>query len=322
MQMSYLSRVVCLALCSAGLLLIVLELAALALSPWLLRVDSNNARRAEQRLFLVLLVTRVLPWLLVLCLLIPAYIHGEDNPFAERVGIVCLTCAACIFLVSLVGLARVLCAARAVRQCCRLCRAAGRSSNDLPLLLYPGERSLMAVAGVFFSRLIVSQTLLDPARFSSAAVEVALAHEAAHVRHRDNLKLLLLSLLPHIAAPTKSRASLQERWRLAAELAADEEGTRGEPGRSVLLAQLLVAIAREGTGGVPQGLVALLSGPEHLRVRVERLLAAPPAASPGAAGPGLPALLPLAGLASLLAALGYACLLFGHRAAEFLLHIG
>jgi hypothetical protein len=325
MQLSYLARVICLALCSAGLLHMLLEGTAWFVSGLLPPVAGGSARRVERSLFLLALAARLMPWLLSFGLLVPAYLRGEDNPAAERVGSASLALAACVLVWSLTGIVRALAAALKVHRCCRLCRVVGRSADDLPLLLYPGERSLLAVAGVFAAKVIVSQPLLDANRFSRAALAVALAHEAAHVRHRDNLKLLLLSLLPHVSFSTESLPSLQQRWRLAAELAADEEGTEGEPARSLLLAQMLVAMAREGSCGLPQGLVGLFSASEHLRVRVERLLAPPDSTS----GPTLhsrrtsrTAIVSLAGCAAALTLLAMACLLFGHPAAEYLLHLG
>ena len=198
---------------------------------------------------------------------------------------------------------------------------------ERPVLLHPGERSLLAVAGVFSARVIVSQPLLNTARFSAAGLEVAFAHEAAHIRHRDNLKLFLLTLLPHIPMATRNRPSIYQRWRLAAELAADEEGVRGEPARSLALAQMLVTMAREANAVPPRGLMALFSAPEHLRVRVERLLAAravpPSAASSAKAGRrDLRVWLLFTASTGVLSAVSLLCVLFGHRAAELLLHLG
>jgi beta-lactamase regulating signal transducer with metallopeptidase domain len=70
------------------------------------------------------------------------------------------------------------------------------------------------------------------------------AHEAAHVSARDNLKLLLLLACPDVLAWTALGAALSERWRTAAEFAADRRATGDDPQKRVALASALIKVAR------------------------------------------------------------------------------
>ena len=328
MQLSYTYRLICLALCSAGLLLLLMESIAWMAAPLLLAQSASaNARRAERSLFLLALFARLAPWLVALGAWVPAYVRGEDNLLQERVGWLCITGAICVLAWSLHCCLRALRAWVSAQRCCRVCLQAGTTPTGLPMLIHPSERPLLAVAGLFRPRMIVSRSLLTSGHLSADALDLAFLHEGAHARHYDNLKLAILTLLPHIPFATRSRPSVEQQWRLAAEMAADEDGVNGRPEHSVLLAETLVAMARKSSQLVPRGSLALLSRPEDLRIRVERLLQRRPVDLRGAQTTALHYLSDrakyalLSGLA-LLTALCYLGWELGHHAAEVLLHIG
>jgi hypothetical protein len=325
MQLSYVCRLVFLVLCGAGLLQLLLEFIAWQMAPLFIRQTiAVSARRGERSLFLLALFARVSPWPVVLCAWLPAYMRGEDNVSGERVGFFCLIGAAGVLVWSLLCCLRVVWAWVGTWRFCNRCSAAGNSHYGLPVLLYPGERPLLALVGVFRSRIIVSQSLLNSKRFSAEFMDIALRHETAHARQHDNMKLLLLSLVPHFPLATRKQASLGQHWRLAAEMAADEDGVMGQPERCVQLAELLVTMARETNTLIPQGSFALLARPEDLGARVDRLLSqAVRSATHGdfsqaALQTGCTLVL---GIGSLIT-LCYLCAHLGHRAAEVLLHIG
>ena len=325
MHLSYISRLACLALFSSGMLQIVFETAAWALSPVLASIDSDHARLREKILFRLTLFVRTAPYPVVLCFLLPAYIRGEDNLAAERVGMICIGFAVVVLFRSLSGLVHLLRAMRKTGRYCSECREVGRTAEGVPILLHPGNQSLLAVAGLFSSRILISSRLFDRSRFSEMAFDVALAHEGAHARHRDNLKASLLSVLPHISIGSGRLPSLERQWRLAAELAADEEGVQEKPERSVLLAELLLVMARENHRTLPHILTTLLSRGEDLRVRVDRLLRR-------AEGNMLvktsllrersQTAFAIAVQAGVLAMLAYSCSRLGHEAAELILKLG
>jgi len=70
------------------------------------------------------------------------------------------------------------------------------------------------------------------------------AHEAAHLSARDNLKLLLLLACPDALAWTSLDAVLSERWRREAEFAADQRATGDDPQKRLALASALIRVAR------------------------------------------------------------------------------
>jgi hypothetical protein len=321
MQLSYLSRLICMALASAGLLLLVTEALAWLVAPRLLASTlSVDARRSERNLFVLAVSARLLPWIIACGVLLPAYMRGEENRSGERVGLFCIAAAAGLLA------ATVLCASRAcaawlwTQRCRSLCNEAGARPNGLPLLIHPSERPLLAVAGLFRPRIMVSRCMLDSRRFSPASMEIAFGHESAHAASHDNLKLLLLSMLPGLPLGTRTRPSAAQLWRLAAEMAADEAGSRGRRDRSILLAELLVKLARERSHPTPQGSFALLSRSEDLRLRVDRLLQERPLGQEQRKRKLLPSLALAAGLMIGLI-LCLVCARHGHRAAETLLHL-
>ena len=317
MILPYLARTLCLILCSAGLLHMALECAAWTLCPGMLRVQSS-ARRTERTLFAVALASRALPWFLVFTILVPAYLRAEDNRAAEHVSLASVGFAACVLLWSLLGLLHAASTVIAAQRCVRRSTPAPDVLSQTPVLLYSGHPTLIAVAGIFRARILVGPALLEGGRYSPQALAVAFAHERAHVRHRDNLKNLLLSLLPHVALASSKRPSIQQRWRLASEMAADEEGTGGTPENSLLLAGMLVSLARQTGQAFPPGVTALHAGSEHLRLRVENLLRQRSASLPSQ--PATYSKLAIGGLTLLFSALCALCSLLGHRAAEFLFH--
>ena len=328
MPLPYFARAVCLMLCSAALLQFAFELFARAVIPVLLQIHAQaRARRLERWLFVLALTTRLAPWGLALGLILPAYLRAEDNHNAEQVTLVSLGFAACVLLWSAMGVLRAARAVAAGRRCVRRSWPTARDARQSPVMLYPDHPSLLAVAGVFRCSILVSPAMLDGERFSAAALEVAFAHEWAHVQQRDNLKILLLAVLPHVTLSSCARASLSRQWRLAAEMAADEEGTSRRPDRSLLLASMLVALARDAGPGLPQGVTALHADSEHLRLRVERLLEPRPGEGRDDPlsvraffrGPRSAVLLVTTGLV-LMTSLLILCPLLSHSAAELLFH--
>lgn len=322
MMLSPLLRTWCFALVSGGILQLMLEALTWRLTPLADEFTSARSPRLTERSLLAATISaRILPWMLTCGVLVPAYLRGEDNQAAEHVALPCIAAAVVVGVSIAATILRAMLTSLRTRHYCRRCQPGQRTIAGLQVQVHRGSRSLLAVAGIFRSRLIVSEHLLEGDHVAAPALEVALTHEAAHAAHRDNLKLLALALLPRIPIATTARPSLDARWRLAAELAADEESTRGDAHRCLLLAELLVLLARDRSNLAPTGMVTLLSAPDHLRIRVERLLRATMPAAPHAP---LPSAMPLTlvALSLGLLSLAGACVLVGHRAAELLLHLG
>ena len=120
-------------------------------------------------------------------------------------------------------------------------RARPISEFDAPLPAFAVDEPfpLVAVAGVLRPRLFIAEQVLRDC--SAREVRAMIAHEAAHVRRRDNLKRLLV----RVCADLPDRGwNLQEDWHAATEEAADASALARQPHLRADLAQALVRVAR------------------------------------------------------------------------------
>lgn len=130
--------------------------------------------------------------------------------------------------------------------------------------LSTGDAPPLALVGVRKPRVLVSESTLS--LLSRDELHVALAHESAHLRSRDNLKKLVFRFCPF-----PGMAKLESAWSETAELAADDAAV-SNLGDAVALASALVKLAR--LVPVQSSLVCtvgFVSG--SIGVRVSRLLA-------------------------------------------------
>jgi hypothetical protein len=102
-------------------------------------------------------------------------------------------------------------------------------------------------------------------------VEAALAHERAHARHRDPLRIWLAQLATDLQWPWPQAQKRFQLWILALELARDEEArASGVDGTD--LATAILAAARLGRQAILPANAALISDPSTLKERISRLL--------------------------------------------------
>jgi hypothetical protein len=144
--------------------------------------------------------------------------------------------------------------------------------RSLRALRRPPVAPPIATVGLIRARISISPALhqvLDP-----AAMSAALAHEQAHARHRDPLRIFLAQMITDLQWPSPFARRRLESWLSALELARDEEARlAGAPGED--LAAAVVAVARLGVSS--SRAVAGLTGAEaSLAARVRRLLAPVP----------------------------------------------
>jgi len=205
--------------------------------------------------------------------------------------------------------ARLLRAERRLAGQVRELTALGHPDGAAPRLVrIPTQRPVCLTAGILRPRVLVSQGFARA--LPPCELEAAVAHEDAHVRRRDPLALLLLSLAGLAAPPSFVRAVLAV-YRPAVEEAADAEAAR-EAGNAATLASALVSVARLSLRA-PAG--ALGIGEPSLEVRVRRLL------EPGGQRTAAPRMLAVAvalGLAA--AALSLALSAPLHHAVESAMH--
>ncbi len=244
------------------LLLLFGGLAAQPLVLWPLHPMDNAAppQRAERQLWIRL-------WLPVLpILVVAAWLGGwalrEPDPVHTRFdhGVLVAACLPFAWI--------------ALRAALRAAWALLHEPAELPV----------CTAGLWRPRVLFSpffaRTLED------AQIAAAWAHEQAHVRHRDPLRIWLAQLATDLQWPWPSASRRFQRWLEVLEYARDDEARRGGTS-GVDLASAILATARRSVtaparGGQGRAALdaALLGQGVALQRRLARLLAPLPEAAP------------------------------------------
>jgi len=276
MNLPYLLRLVCLCLASFFLIHAVLGLAAWLVAPAAIRLAETLKPRAAARFLLFL---RVLPAMLaaivVLGLGVPSYLWLEPRATAESASLACCAAALLGAAIWCVSVARVLHASfrssRHARQCVQAGHEIRLADAALPTSVLEIETPVIALAGMFRPRVLVSRSVLSA--LTPGQLEAALRHENAHRMSRDNLKRFVFLLAPGFFPLTGSLASLERAWARFTEWAADDQATQDDPRLSLLLAAALVRVARMGAAPQPSiAMTHLIAGDRDLSTRVDRLL--------------------------------------------------
>jgi Zn-dependent protease with chaperone function len=283
MTVSYLCRLLCLcgcfltffwALCEA-----VLWMAAPRVQRWLAR---KPAETESTLLFCLLVAPLALSIGLTLTVCIPAYIAAEQNTDVERVGGLTAWVAALALLIFVLGCLRGMRALIRTQHVTAAYKGETRllALNGKPLRLnvIEGAGLAISVVGLLHPKIIISRVLLES--FSREELEVALAHEQAHSLRRDNLKRLLVHILPSFLLFSARRTALHQAWSEALEYSADLYAVsrggalpRERANRGLTLARVLVAVARESSRlDTPFASALGSSSEQHLCRRIDRLL--------------------------------------------------
>jgi len=276
MNLPYSLRLVCLCCASFFLIHMALALAARLSAGTAVRLAEHMKPQAGARLLFAL---RLLPLLLtliaVLAFCIPSYLWLEPEAAGEKVGLLCVIMAVLGIALWAPALKRVIGAVRGTNRYLSDCERHGRKINvpgeESPALLLADKAPVLAVAGIFRPRLLISGRVLN--ELSSEQREAALRHEHAHRTSGDNLKRFLMLLAPDALPFVATFGGLERAWSKFTEWSADDEATEGDPERAVSLASALVSVARMGsrprTGYLS---CSLVGGSQELSERVDRLL--------------------------------------------------
>jgi len=222
---------------------------------------------------------------LVLTVILPAFLLYEPRHAHDEPGPLLVISALFALLLLADGIRRGWRARRATRAFL---------PNALPHLSLPGTQGtevtvvnvaqpLVGVVGSWRQRIIAARSVA--AACDREEFRQVLAHEAAHMDARDNLKLLMLLAMPDPLAWLPTGSALREHWRAATELEADERASGSDPRKRLALASALIKVARLSiassiAGSRPGNDGSRPAGAESgggLERRVRRLLAPAPA---------------------------------------------
>jgi hypothetical protein len=208
----------------------------------------------------------------VLAIFLPAHWRFEPARTDESFGVVLGALAAFAFGL----LARS--AWRALRlgwREYRLSKLTERTASPLDVGAFEvGGLPGVSLAGILRPRILVGSDAL--ATLSPAELDVAISHELAHRRSRDNLKRCLIFCAPDVFGWTAVARRLEERWQAESECQADARAVQGEDHRAVVLASALVKVARltqRRNGIAPSPAWSAFHVASLLETRVRRLVA-------------------------------------------------
>ena len=226
------------------------------------------------------LLLRSLPAAASLCfvaaIFIPSYLRFEPRAAAEGFDLTLTLCAAAGLAIAIVASLRGGRAwNRARRQTAawmRDARPIEDSTISVPVYtLASSPTPRMVLAGIVAPRVFVSESVVGA--LTAEELRATLAHEASHARSADNLKRLVMRLLPDVLAGTRIAAAIEMRWATASEHAADASATVADPAARCALASALVKVARlMPAAPAPFEPVSPLVGGGDLAWRVESLL--------------------------------------------------
>lgn len=279
----YALRMILELLASTFLVNLTLGLLVLAVAPRIERLSRRiSAGSAAHLVFMLRLLPAGSSLFVGIAICIPSYLRFEPRSNAEDVGVLCVVTAAGGAALWLGSILRTLLAARRLSRfylgCRRRLLEQTQSVHEPVRWLIQSREPVIACSGILRPKLIISDRLsrLLPPEEMQLAVE----HEKAHVRSRDNLKRLLVLLAPDVLPLTRQMRGIEQRWAALAEWAADDRAVDGDPRRALTLAAALLRVA--GSRGNPPQRVAIdplvssfaLYSPDFSG-RVDRLLHAP-----------------------------------------------
>ncbi|HKS81825.1 MAG TPA: hypothetical protein VJR23_10010 [Candidatus Acidoferrales bacterium] len=279
MNFPYTIRLVLLSLSCFFIVQTILAFALNFAAPRLIRLARHmKASSASQLLFASRLMPVALAMFLVACLCVPSYLWFEPRGSVEDVGLLCVALAILGAAICIWPIVR---AARASANSLHFAGACKSKSETFsmpgessPLWLISQEAPLIAVAGIFSQRVLISAPVLRA--LSPEELQATLRHERAHRLWHDNFRRLLLLLAPLSFPFFRGLRELDRAWAKFTEWAADDFAAAGDQREAILLASAIVRVARLGTpSSRPLFLSSLADGAE-LSERVERLLNAKP----------------------------------------------
>jgi beta-lactamase regulating signal transducer with metallopeptidase domain len=265
--------------------------AAASAAAWLL--GRSVIRRPGPSSAGLLLAVRLLPavasTVFVGAVFLPAHWRFEPVESDESFGVVLAVIAATGLLLMLRALGRAVRAGVAGRRLAAVARRAASLSDGVAVgssIRVVDGLPGVSLFGIWRPRILIGAEARGV--LTAAELDLAISHEVAHRRSKDNLKRFLIRCAPDLFSWTRVARELEERWQAAAECEADAHAVKGDSYRAVLLASALVKVARLGraasaSGVGPAAIASAFHVPTLLEMRVRRLVSgeAPPPAGAG-----------------------------------------
>jgi len=238
-----------------------------------------SVRCAADMLFALRMFPFFTAALMTAALTVPSFLLLEPRATDEPVGAVSLALGACGLTLGLVGMMNAAMvmrtASRVVTEWTRGARPA-ESASAVPVLTISSASPAMTATGILRPRILLSSAAAM--QLSGRELQAALNHELAHVRRADNLKKLLMRLVPF-----PGMTGLETAWLETTEMAADDAAV-ATTCDALDLAAALIKLSRMVPPSATTDLTAaFVHGPASpVYARVKRLLAWSTAHNPAA----------------------------------------
>lgn len=228
--------------------------------------ERMRAKAGARLLFTVRVVPLSASILATMAVALPSYIRLEPESVNERIGVGAAACA--LFAIGVW-----------IRPLVRTIRALNHSRHFKNAVL-TGDQPNIVVSGVLRPRVLLSPSIAD--FLTPNELRLALRHERVHLVSHDNLKRLILLMLPDPLPFINFGRNLDGAWKRIAEWAADDYAVVTEVRDRLVLASLLVRFARLQNRAATVSVLStsLLEDHSQLEQRVRRLLAGPRAPEP------------------------------------------
>ncbi len=232
-----------------------------------LRALNVQARTLATLLFALRILPLVVSVAITFAFVVPSFDLLEPRSIDEGMGAMPLALGLCALLLIACGCFRVAAAlTKTSRVVARWVEGARPIDAGAGTLTFQSRRQAppLTLVGVHNPRVLVSESTV--ALLNEDELHIALKHELAHIRSRDNLKKLIFRFCPF-----PGMTKLESAWSQAAELAADDAAV-SKIDDAVDLAAALVKLSRLVPIEVaPVCTVGFVTG--SISARVTRLLA-------------------------------------------------
>jgi Zn-dependent protease with chaperone function len=247
-------------------------LSLLVVGGWRYLKSVRSEAEAAHRQASLLFWSRVSPLLaaafVTLVLVVPSFVLREPRSINEDMGLPLAFGLGCLLLFAL-GMYRVVAAQmRTARVVAGWLRGANAMDAGVTPPTFRAGRGTppLTLVGVCSPRVLISEATV--ALLSKEELRVAVRHEIAHMRSRDNLKKLVFH-----CSPFPGMSGLENAWQEVAEIAADD-GAVSSTRDALDLAAALIKLSRLiPVQAAPAFTMALVNGHRSISERVARLLA-------------------------------------------------